>query len=87
MVEASTLSAGSSAVGEKAMMDFNPVPLPLSLQAELAKQRSRRLDPVKKRPARKDDEVGHDPEPAEETNDKTQERREKAVIANLKALR
>lgn len=69
------------------MMDFNPVPLPLSLQAELAKQRSRRLEPVRKRPARKDDEVGHDPEPAEKSNEKAQKRREKAVIANLKALR
>lgn len=46
------------------MIDFNPVPLPLSLQAELAAQRSRRLQPVKERPARKDDEVGHDPQTA-----------------------
>lgn len=69
------------------MMDFNPVPLPLSLQAELAKQRSRRLEPVKERPARKDDEAGHDPGPAETSNEKPRKRREKAVIANLKALR
>jgi hypothetical protein len=74
-------------MGEKAMMDFNPVPLPLSLQAELAKQRSRRLEPVKERPARMDDEVGHDPAPTEKSNKKKQKRREKAVIANLKALR
>ena len=46
------------------MIDFNPVPLPLSLQAELAARRSRRLQPVRERPVRKDDEVGHDPETA-----------------------
>ncbi len=74
-------------MGEKAMMDFNPVPLPLSLQAELAKQRSRRIEPVEKRPARKDDAAGHDPEPAEKSNDKAPKRREKAVLVNLKALR
>jgi hypothetical protein len=76
-------------MGEKAMMDFNPVPLPLSLQAELAKQRTRRIQRVKERPARKDDEVGHDPEtvkPADGEADKAK-RREKAAIANLKALR
>lgn len=71
------------------MMDFNPVPLPLSLQAELAKQRSRRIERVKERPARKDDEVGHDPGTSDQVNeepDKAQ-RREKAAVANLKALR
>ena len=70
------------------MMDFNPVPLPLSLQAELAKQRSRRPQRVKERPARKDDEVGHDPGTAAPVDeDQEQEKREKAAIANLKALR
>ena len=84
-----TLSEGSSAMGEKVMMDFNAVPLPLSLQAELAKQRTRRLQRVKERPARKDDEVGHDPETAEPIDGEAEKakRREKAVIANLKALR
>jgi hypothetical protein len=76
-------------MGDKPMMDFNPVPLPLSLQAELAKQRLRRLEPVKKRPARKDDEVGHDPKTAERVDDEPEKsrKREKAVITNLKALR
>jgi hypothetical protein len=80
--------AGSSAMGEKPMMDFNPVPLPLSLQAELAKQ-SRRPERIKERPARKDDEVGHDPETSQSADNQSEmvKRREKAVVANLKALR
>ena len=72
------------------MMDFNAVPLPLSLQAELAKhQRSHRTRPVKERPARKDDDVGHDPEAAGQLDSEAEKRKrdETVEITNLKALR
>lgn len=72
------------------MMDFNPVPLPLSLQADLAKyKRSRTLQPIKQRPARKDDDVGHDPETAGQADNEAEKtkRREMVKITNLKAMR
>ena len=67
------------------MMDFNAVPLPLSLQAELAEQRQRRPRPIKERPARKDDEVGSDPDDAGSDAEAVDNR--KVIETNLKALR
>jgi hypothetical protein len=75
-------------MGEKPMVDFNPVPLPLSLQAELAKRRSHRIKSARQRPVPKELEGAQDPNtktPASE--DKALNRRQKALIANLEAQR
>jgi hypothetical protein len=60
------------------------------LQADLAKyKRSRTLQPIKQRPARKDDDVGHDPEKAGQADNEAEKtkRREIVKITNLKAMR